>query len=131
MSGEGDRLETGIAGLDTILGGGVFEGGIYIIQGAPGAGKTILGPVSLAAGVTVVRAQHNGTGNFIVTLFLPNPAETPQQSVDDASYTNRFTPRRAGSNWSLVNIKRVGELIALGRMQPRGLHLFEQREIHD
>src|SRR3954447_2176701 len=43
MSGEGDRLETGITGLDTILGGGVFEGGIYIIQGAPGAGKTILG----------------------------------------------------------------------------------------
>jgi circadian clock protein KaiC len=43
MSGEGDRLETGITGLDTILGGGVLEGGIYIIQGAPGAGKTILG----------------------------------------------------------------------------------------
>jgi circadian clock protein KaiC len=42
MSGEGDRLATGITGLDTILGGGVFEGGIYIIQGAPGAGKTIL-----------------------------------------------------------------------------------------
>lgn len=37
-----DRLATGIAGLDTLLGGGVFKGGIYIIQGAPGAGKTIL-----------------------------------------------------------------------------------------
>lgn len=43
MSGENDRISTGIAGLDTILGGGVFESGIYIIQGAPGAGKTILG----------------------------------------------------------------------------------------
>src|SRR3978361_804675 len=43
MSSESDRFSTGIAGLDTILGGGVFEGGIYIIQGAPGAGKTILG----------------------------------------------------------------------------------------
>jgi len=40
---EGARLPTGIAGLDTILGGGVFSGGIYIVQGAPGAGKTILG----------------------------------------------------------------------------------------
>lgn len=38
-----DRFSTGIEGLDTILGGGVFEGGIYLIQGAPGAGKTILG----------------------------------------------------------------------------------------
>jgi circadian clock protein KaiC len=43
MSSESDRFSTGIAGLDTILGGGVFEGGIYIVQGAPGAGKTILG----------------------------------------------------------------------------------------
>lgn len=43
MSNDSDRVSTGIAGLDTILGGGVFEGGIYIIQGAPGAGKTILG----------------------------------------------------------------------------------------
>ena len=37
MSSESDRFSTGIPGLDTILGGGVFEGGIYIIQGAPGA----------------------------------------------------------------------------------------------
>ncbi len=37
------RLPTGIAGLDTILKGGFLRGGIYIIQGPPGAGKTILG----------------------------------------------------------------------------------------
>ena len=41
--GATDRVRTGVPGLDTILGGGVFEGGIYIVQGAPGAGKTILG----------------------------------------------------------------------------------------
>ena len=33
MSGESDRFSTGISGLDTILGGGVFEGGIYIVSG--------------------------------------------------------------------------------------------------
>jgi circadian clock protein KaiC len=43
MSSESDRFSTGVPGLDAILGGGVFESGIYIIQGAPGAGKTILG----------------------------------------------------------------------------------------
>ncbi len=43
MSDEGDRVSTGVPGLDAILGGGVFQGGIYIIQGAPGAGKTTLG----------------------------------------------------------------------------------------
>jgi circadian clock protein KaiC len=36
------RVPTGIAGIDTILGGGFMRGGIYIIQGNPGAGKTIL-----------------------------------------------------------------------------------------
>jgi len=36
------RLSTGIAGLDAILGGGLFEGGLYVLQGAPGTGKTIL-----------------------------------------------------------------------------------------
>jgi circadian clock protein KaiC len=37
------RMPTGIAGLDIILNGGFLRGGIYIIQGPPGAGKTILG----------------------------------------------------------------------------------------
>ncbi|MGF7162105.1 circadian clock protein KaiC [Rhodoligotrophos appendicifer] len=36
------RVPTGIPGLDDILEGGVLKGGVYIIQGAPGAGKTIL-----------------------------------------------------------------------------------------
>ena len=37
-----ERVPTGIPGLDTILSGGFLQGGIYIVQGAPGAGKTIL-----------------------------------------------------------------------------------------
>ncbi|MBA3819157.1 MAG: hypothetical protein H0X17_09720 [Deltaproteobacteria bacterium] len=37
------RVETGVPGLDTILNGGLFRGGVYIVEGAPGAGKTILG----------------------------------------------------------------------------------------
>ena len=35
------RVKTGIRGLDKILGGGLFRGGIYIVQGSPGTGKTI------------------------------------------------------------------------------------------
>ncbi len=37
------RLPSGIDGLDVVLKGGFLRGGIYIIQGPPGAGKTILG----------------------------------------------------------------------------------------
>jgi circadian clock protein KaiC len=37
------RLSTGIVGLDRITQGGFLVGGIYIIMGSPGAGKTIMG----------------------------------------------------------------------------------------
>src|ERR1700709_592435 len=41
--GDLERLPSGIVGLDIILGGGFLKGGLYIIQGPPGAGKTTLG----------------------------------------------------------------------------------------
>lgn len=37
------RVPSGIRGLDTILNGGFLKGGLYIIQGPPGSGKTIFG----------------------------------------------------------------------------------------
>lgn len=46
---------------------------------------------------------------------------------DAESYTIRFTPRKARSTWSAVNIKRVAELTALGRMAPAGLRAFAAR----
>lgn len=36
------RITTHVPGLDTVLNGGFLSGGLYLIQGAPGAGKTIL-----------------------------------------------------------------------------------------
>ncbi len=36
------RLNSGIPGLDTVLKGGFFKGGLYLIQGTPGTGKTTL-----------------------------------------------------------------------------------------
>lgn len=36
------RVETGVPRLDFLLAGGLFLGGVYIIQGQPGMGKTIL-----------------------------------------------------------------------------------------
>jgi circadian clock protein KaiC len=37
-----EQVPTGIEGLDTVLRGGLLRGGVYIVQGTPGAGKTIL-----------------------------------------------------------------------------------------
>jgi circadian clock protein KaiC len=36
------RLPTEVRGLDEILHGGLFEGGVYILEGPPGVGKTTL-----------------------------------------------------------------------------------------
>ncbi len=36
-------MPSGVAGLDTILGGGFLKGGLYMMQGTPGTGKTTLG----------------------------------------------------------------------------------------
>jgi circadian clock protein KaiC len=36
------NVETGVPGLDAILGGGLVSGGLYLIEGMAGAGKTIL-----------------------------------------------------------------------------------------
>ena len=51
-----------------------------------------------------------------------------RRRIDDESYSIRFTPRRARSIWSAVNIMRAGELIAEGRMTQAGLAAFEARD---
>ena len=45
--------------------------------------------------------------------------------IDDEAYRIRFTPRRAGSVWSQVNLKRFAELKAQGRIAPAGQAAFE------
>lgn len=50
-----------------------------------------------------------------------------RKRLDDESYTNRFTPRKARSTWSAVNIARVAELTREGRMRPAGLAAFARR----
>ena len=40
--GELERVQSLVPGLDTVLRGGFLRGGLYMIQGLPGTGKTIL-----------------------------------------------------------------------------------------
>lgn len=51
-----------------------------------------------------------------------------RRRVDDERYVIRFTPRKATSTWSAVNIRRVSELQALGRMTPAGQAAFDGRD---
>jgi len=50
-----------------------------------------------------------------------------RRSLDEDSYTIRFTPRRPTSTWSAVNIARVKVLQSEGRMTAAGLAAFEKR----
>jgi uncharacterized protein YdeI (YjbR/CyaY-like superfamily) len=51
-----------------------------------------------------------------------------RKSLGDDSYVIRFTPRKPGSIWSSVNIKRAQALIEDGRMRPAGLKAFQARK---
>jgi uncharacterized protein YdeI (YjbR/CyaY-like superfamily) len=51
-----------------------------------------------------------------------------RKRVDTEAYSIRFTPRKAKSQWSAVNIKRVRKLSAEGRMHSSGLRAFEGAE---
>lgn len=57
------RINTGIAGLDTILGGGMVRGSAYIMQGPPGAGKTIM------ANQMCFERARNGENSMFMTLL--------------------------------------------------------------
>ena len=50
-----------------------------------------------------------------------------RRRMDGASYTIRFTPRRPGSIWSAVNLRRARALAAEGRMAAAGLRAFKAR----
>ena len=47
--------------------------------------------------------------------------------VDDERHVQRFTPRKPASNWSAVNIAKVEQLRAAGRMRPGGEAAFALR----
>lgn len=44
-----------------------------------------------------------------------------RRSYDDTYYLQKYVPRRPGSRWSQVNVAKVEELTAAGRMRPAGL----------
>jgi len=43
-----------------------------------------------------------------------------KKGLDDQHFLQRFTPRRARSIWSKINVDKVAALIEAGRMQPAG-----------
>ncbi len=50
------------------------------------------------------------------------------RSLGEEAYQIRISPRRKGSIWSAVNIRRIGELIEAGAMAAPGLAAFRNRD---
>ncbi len=50
-----------------------------------------------------------------------------RKSIDETSYTIRFTPRKPTSTWSSININLVRKLTKQGLMHPAGLKAFAAR----
>jgi uncharacterized protein YdeI (YjbR/CyaY-like superfamily) len=44
-----------------------------------------------------------------------------RKGFDETYYMQKYVPRRPRSRWSLVNVRKVEQLTAAGRMQPQGL----------
>lgn len=54
--------------------------------------------------------------------------DSVSQRVDDDARRQRWTPRKASSVWSKVNVDHVERLTAEGRMRPAGLAAYERRD---
>lgn len=76
------RVSSGVSGLDTLLHGGWFRGGTYIITGAPGSGKTILGNQFCFS--TVARG-----GNAVYATVLAESHGRMMQHLESLSFFRR------------------------------------------
>lgn len=91
------RLPSGIPGLDPILGGGFVEGASYIVQGQPGAGKTIFSNQIAFANV--------GFGRKV--LYVTLLAETHDRLFQVLGTLDFFDASQLGKNISYVSVFQI------------------------
>lgn len=81
-----DNVTTGVPGLDEILGGGFVGGGLYLIEGMAGAGKTILSSQiafhRVAQGdkvlyITLIAESHTKLLSHLRALSFTTPTPFP------------------------------------------------------
>lgn len=94
-----------------------------------------LGTIAATATELIVGFMKKDTG--VASISWPEAVDEAlcfgwidgvRHRIDDERYKIRFTPRRADSHWSAVNIKRVAELQAEKRMTPAGEAAFALRK---
>lgn len=105
-------MRTGIPGLDAITGGGFLQSGVYILQGAPGAGKTILANQVVhrhaAAGghvvyVTMLAESHGRLMQHMESFDFFDASALP----DKVYYVSAFNALRSGGLKGVVELLRT------------------------
>ncbi|CAG2127992.1 ATPase domain-containing protein [Cupriavidus plantarum] len=91
------RVESGVPGLDTILCGGLVQGASYIVQGSPGAGKTIL------ASQFAFR-QVRGGGRVLYATLL---AESHDRLFQTLSTFDFYDPSIVGKDIFYISLFKV------------------------
>ena len=111
-----DRMSSGIGGLDIVLRGGFFRGGLYLIQGTPGTGKTTIANQicfnHVAGGnraiyVTLLAEYHARMVQFIGRMSFFDESKIP----DQLSYYSGFRILREEGLPGLLTLVRR-EIIA-------------------
>ena len=106
-----ERLRSAVPGLDQVLGGGLFRTGVYIIQGLPGCGKTILanqicyGHVAeggSAVYVTLLAESHSRMIQHLSTLSFFDVKAFP----DKLAYISAFHDLENSGLKGLMNVLR-------------------------
>ena len=91
------RLPTAVPGLDQILHGGLFEGGVYILEGPPGVGKT-----TLANQIAYQAFTRDGTKTLYITLL----AESHSRLILHMRDQEFFRPEAVNSSVIYVSAYR-------------------------
>lgn len=105
------RVSSGIPGLDTILNGGFFRGGLYLIQGTPGTGKTTIANQicfqcvkngDRALYVTLLAEYHARMSQYIGRMSFFDESKIP----DQLNYISGFRAMRSEGLSALLTLTR-------------------------
>ncbi|WP_423194751.1 RAD55 family ATPase [Cupriavidus sp. H18C2] len=91
------RIKSGVPGLDTVLCGGLVRGASYIVQGSPGAGKTIL------ANQIAFHQAMKGEQVLYVTLL----AESHERLFQSLATFDFYRPATIGRNVFYLSLFKV------------------------
>ena len=144
----GERLPTGIAELDRVLGGGVVRGSLVLIGGEPGAGKSTLllqaaralakarPPVLYvsaeeSAAQVKMRADRLGIAGDGLLLWAENDLNVVQAALDDVkpqalivdSIQTVFLPDLESAPGSVAQVRECGARL-MTQAKGRGLATF-------